>query len=187
MLLFSCPTCHQSLQIPEQYAGTTGRCNFCGGAILVPVPGERSGGDDCPEVAPDFYATPRRTARPGAGMLANEADYRGAHSFSVWRAGVLGCGLLLLAATLLPALIIGFAAQTAPPPETRPRSVPTARGAAPERPAPAVSAPVDLVYILPTGDRYHRATCTLVTEGGAEISVAEARARGLSACAVCRP
>lgn len=187
MIVFPCPSCRQPLQIPEQYAGTTGRCNFCGGAILVPGPGVVAGGEDCPEVVPDFYATPRRAARPGAGMLANEADYRGARSFSVWRAGVLGCGLLLLTATLLPALVIGFAAQTTPPPETRPRAVPTARGAAPAPAAPAVPAPAERVYILATGGEYHRATCAALQGGGVEVSVAEARARGLSACAACHP
>jgi len=33
-----CPGCGQTLQIPEQYAGQTGKCQHCGGAITVPTP-----------------------------------------------------------------------------------------------------------------------------------------------------
>jgi hypothetical protein len=32
-----CPNCHKVLMIPVQYAGKTGRCNACGGAVLVPM------------------------------------------------------------------------------------------------------------------------------------------------------
>lgn len=33
-----CPGCGQTLQIPEQFAGQTGKCQHCGGAITVPTP-----------------------------------------------------------------------------------------------------------------------------------------------------
>jgi len=33
-----CPGCGQMLQIPEQYAGQTGKCQHCGGPVTVPAP-----------------------------------------------------------------------------------------------------------------------------------------------------
>ena len=36
MIKMQCPSCSASLAIPAQYAGTTGKCNKCGGAITVP-------------------------------------------------------------------------------------------------------------------------------------------------------
>ena len=37
MLQLKCPHCGQTLQIPEKYAGTIGRCNQCQNAISVPA------------------------------------------------------------------------------------------------------------------------------------------------------
>ncbi len=38
MISVTCGHCQARLEIPDQYAGQAGKCNMCGGAILVPVP-----------------------------------------------------------------------------------------------------------------------------------------------------
>lgn len=37
MIQLECPHCSRMLQIPDQYAGTRGHCNFCGGLLVVRV------------------------------------------------------------------------------------------------------------------------------------------------------
>lgn len=35
---YTCPHCDHPLNIPLQFAGATGKCNHCQGAITVPTP-----------------------------------------------------------------------------------------------------------------------------------------------------
>jgi len=37
MISLRCPRCGKVLNIPSQYAGKAGRCNGCGGQIIVPI------------------------------------------------------------------------------------------------------------------------------------------------------
>jgi hypothetical protein len=37
MIEAECPNCHAKLQVPEQYAGRTGKCKGCGAAVTVPA------------------------------------------------------------------------------------------------------------------------------------------------------
>lgn len=37
MITLRCPTCGKTLSIDDQYAGQAGKCNGCGGSILVPL------------------------------------------------------------------------------------------------------------------------------------------------------
>jgi len=37
MISFPCPRCGKQLDIPEQYAGQTGSCNFCHNQVIVPL------------------------------------------------------------------------------------------------------------------------------------------------------
>jgi hypothetical protein len=43
------------------------------------------------------------------------------------------------------------------------------------------------VYKTPSGAKYHLATCRMVKNVSAEISVEKARALGLTPCKICRP
>lgn len=46
----------------------------------------------------------------------------------------------------------------------------------------------ELVYVTPSGRKYHRGTCRYArTEGVIAMSIADALARGLGACRVCNP
>lgn len=54
------------------------------------------------------------------------------------------------------------------------------------RPEPD-SAASPIVYRTPSGERYHRATCGHVKGKGIELSLAEAKERGLTPCRVCNP
>lgn len=44
-----------------------------------------------------------------------------------------------------------------------------------------------VVYVTRTGTRYHRKECKHVTVSGAPMSLAEAKRKGLTPCAVCKP
>ncbi len=37
MIDYTCPHCNQELHIKEKHAGKSGRCNKCGGSIVVPT------------------------------------------------------------------------------------------------------------------------------------------------------
>jgi hypothetical protein len=43
------------------------------------------------------------------------------------------------------------------------------------------------VYITKSGKKYHRAHCRYLSQSSIPISLAEARARGYTACKVCKP
>lgn len=68
MISMICPHCHESLQIPEQYAGQSGACKKCGARIQVPVgeaPGWGGAGsgqqdDLAAAIEASFSAAPRK-------------------------------------------------------------------------------------------------------------------------------
>jgi len=55
MIPMQCPSCGQQLQIPDQYAGQTGKCQHCGAAITVPFasPAEHSQPNHSPPPIPE--------------------------------------------------------------------------------------------------------------------------------------
>ncbi len=67
MLEISCPHCGEVLHVPEKYAGQTGRCKHCGGAVAVPPLEGEGGGEDTRErvdntVAPASFGHYSRAA-----------------------------------------------------------------------------------------------------------------------------
>ena len=44
-----------------------------------------------------------------------------------------------------------------------------------------------IVYATKTGQKYHRATCRYLVKSKISISLKDAKARGLTACSVCKP
>ena len=76
MITLNCPSCHEELHIPEQYAGQAGACTKCGARILVPgagaqapqgttAPGGAEGGSALPDdlaaaLEASLSAAPRR-------------------------------------------------------------------------------------------------------------------------------
>ncbi len=51
----------------------------------------------------------------------------------------------------------------------------------------STNGPAERVFVTKSGSKFHRAGCRFVHDGCAEISVAEARRRGLGPCSQCRP
>lgn len=149
MIRVTCPQCQKTLQIPDQFAGTSGTCTECGGRILVPEGGRsreeilRDQQGEAWSLAGDFNGPPIRPdgIRIGAGMLATEAGQGGRARASMGRMAALGCLLLILAACALPAIVIGFSAETKPPEPAQKPVVPTARGTLPTPPQEAAPAP----------------------------------------------
>lgn len=64
---------------------------------------------------------------------------------------------------------------------------PASQPAAASAPAAAPAAGEVLVYVTAHGTKYHRADCRFVRQGALARTLAEARARGYSPCAVCQP
>jgi len=67
-------------------------------------------------------------------------------------------------------------------------------GSAPSAPAPTLTQPQsppgirgDIVYITKTGKKYHRAGCRYLSKSSIPIPRAEAEAKGLAPCKVCKP
>jgi hypothetical protein len=54
-------------------------------------------------------------------------------------------------------------------------------------PAPVAAQPQEMVYITNTGLKYHRSTCRHLARSQRAIGLQEAKAKGYTACAVCRP
>lgn len=200
MISVECPACRQGLNIPDEYAGQTGRCNYCGSVVVVL--GAMSGPAPSSALSDLPFATPRRPARPGAGMLANEAEHEGGAGARFGRILLFSVLALLLTACLLPALVIGFSAETGPEETNRPRSIPVARGASgakvilpPPPPPPSVtpsaapqSPPVDesrIVVAGPKGGAYHKVGCRLAGAGAQATTLGKAIERGMTPCATC--
>lgn len=149
------------------------------------------------------YATPRHPARPGAGMIANEVEHEGGAGAGLGRILLFAFFALAVAACILPALVIGFGAETAPEEKTgRPRSIPAARGTkapatlvpqteapvAEVSPAPLQPVPVDekrIVLTGPEGGTYHKPDCRLAGEGSRATTLRKALDRGLTPCPNC--
>lgn len=204
VIQMDCPVCREHLQIPEEFEGRSGRCNFCGSAIVVPLASEAA---DLSSAFNDGvaspYAAPRRPVRPGAGMVANEADYAGGAGASLGRIVFLGVLALIVTASVLPAVVIGFSAKTAPEEKpNRPRSIPAARGGGastaqapkvevpPSPPAaePVVPAPVDekrIVVVGSDGGTYHKPDCRLAGAGARAMTLRKALDRDLKPCPAC--
>ncbi len=197
MISVECPACRQGLNIPDEFAGQSGRCNYCGSVVFVPV---AAGAAPSSALADLPFATPRRPARPGAGMLANEAEHEGGAGASFGRIVLFAVLALILTACILPAVVIGFSAKTGPEETFRPRSVPVARGEkgtvvtpAPiadpvPTPVPVPAPPVDekrIVVAGPKGGAYHKTGCRLAGEGAQATTLGKARERGMVPCPTC--
>lgn len=74
-----------------------------------------------------------------------------------------------------------------PPPRT-PTPCPDAT-ITPKPPSTPVASPVpaDIVYRTPSGEKYHRATCSYVKGKAIPLTLKEAKERGLMPCKVCHP
>lgn len=202
MISVECPACRQGLNIPDEFAGQSGRCNYCGSVVLVPSP--LSGAAPTSALSDLPFSTPRRPARPGAGMIANEAEHAGGAGSSLARILVLGIAVLALTACVLPAIVMGFTAETAPEESFRKPSLPVARGrnvpnaATPPTEAPVLVAtpepvqapPLDenrIVMVGAKGETYHSTNCGLVTAGARATTLRKALDQGLEACPDCNP
>ena len=105
----------------------------------------------------------------------------------------LVCALLGALASLI--VVIDFWSRPSPPlREPSAPAPPATPMPAPEvvslPPAPPREPPAELsetLYRTPSGKRYHRATCGHVKGKGIELSLAEAKERGLTPCRVCNP
>ena len=204
MIQMVCPACHEHLNIPDEFVGRSGRCNFCGSAIVVSPESDSGGPSTAFEGgAASPYAAPRRPVRPGAGMVANEADHAGGVGANLGRIVLLGVFLLIITACVLPAVVIGFSTKTAPEEKSyRPRSIPAVRGggvsttqepkvvsptAAPS-PDPVVTAPVDekrIVVVGSQGGTYHKPDCRLAGAGARALTLRKALDRDLKPCPTC--
>ena len=199
MISVECPACRQGLNIPDEFAGQSGRCNYCGSIVVVPA---ASGASPSSALADLPFATPRRPARSGAGMLANEAEHEGGAGARLGRIILFTVLALILTACILPALVIGFSAETAPEGPQRVRSVPTARGTkgalitpppatapAPAAPPAEVKAPPEdekrIVVVGPKGGAYHKTGCRLAGDGAQATTLGKARERGMVPCPTC--
>lgn len=202
MISVQCPACRQGLNIPDEFAGQTGRCNYCGSVVLVPNPLSATLPNSALSDLP--FSAPRRPARPGAGMIANEVEHAGGAGASLGRIVVFGVLALVLAACVLPAIVMGFTAETAPEKSFRKPSLPVARGRnlpnavtppaeAPvlvATPEPAQTPPVDenrIVMVGAKGGTYHQTNCGLVTAGARATTLRKALDEGLEACPDCNP
>ena len=58
-----------------------------------------------------------------------------------------------------------------------------------QQPAPQQQAQTkeQTVYATKTGKKYHRSTCRYLSKSTIPISLKDAKARGLTACSVCKP
>ena len=194
-----CPTCGHTLRIPDEYAGQSGRCNGCGGRIVVP---DACGRPDDPVVVPPgpvdsrfdpavVSTFPASGIRPGTGMLANEGSHGGGIGASAGRIAVLGCLFGLLAVCVLPGAIIGLAAKPDRPVESRPRSIPAARAnadspsGANDMPGPDAGEADPIVYLATVGSVYHHANCAQLRNGRVPLTRSAALLRGYEACGDC--
>jgi len=196
-----CPACRQGLNIPDEFAGKTGRCNYCGSVVLVPSP--TSGAMPSSAFSDLPFTTPRRPARPGAGMIANEEEHAGGAGSSLARMVVLGIAALALTACVLPAIVMGFSTETEPEEETfRKPSLPVARGPnIPNTTTSPAKAPVlvatpepvqmpainekRIVMVGSRGGTYHHTGCRLVLPGSRATTLRQALDEGLEGCPDC--
>lgn len=57
----------------------------------------------------------------------------------------------------------------------------------PPAPLPQSQTKEQTVYATKTDQKYHRATCRYLSKSKLPISLKDAKARGLTACSVCKP
>jgi hypothetical protein len=62
-----------------------------------------------------------------------------------------------------------------------------ARGCGPGTKDTAKASATDIVHVTATGKRYHREGCRSLSKSDIAITRAEAEARGLTPCKVCKP
>lgn len=210
-----CPKCGWDLRIPAQFAGQSGTCNRCGAAIHVPDGGlspaarARIHGQQVDAPMSPSGRSSSASLRPDVGMIATEASGNGGAWGSLGRMALLLGLLLVIVACVLPALVIGFSAETEPAEKPPRRAVvlPSV-GGAPSSDALSSDGPqvepgtvegrtgaalVDAdsgdlnrtVYVTRSGHRYHRAGCRHLATGDAGILLGAARARGLTPCGTC--
>ena len=73
--------------------------------------------------------------------------------------------------------------QTSDPPSSEPTAQPGAKPAGQPRSANDDAT----VYVTPSGKKYHRQDCRFVGAGATAMTVREARSRGYTPCARCKP
>lgn len=86
MILYSCPSCAEELEVPDRMAGRKHPCPACGDAGTVPDAGPR-GGDDAPP-ANFRRGRPRDTRAAGGTDGLSVADLR---QVAVYQRGILFC------------------------------------------------------------------------------------------------
>ena len=91
----------------------------------------------------------------------------------------------LLAAGVGGAVLSRTEASTPCPPPPTPTPCPD--GTTQPSPEPMTTPASDIVYRTPSGERYHRATCSHVKGKAIALTLKEAKERGLTPCKVCHP
>lgn len=167
-----CPQCQRVLQIPEQFAGQTGRCNHCNTPIQVPT--QEIGG---------FIPDPPKSSHPTT------------YAYAV--AVILGaalCAFLFMLFQRAPQQNTPTAQSptvqrsTTPPTATLPirppatTPIPTTQGLQ-ANPQPAQDT---TVYITPSGTKYHRQGCRTIKNSSQPIPLSQAQA-SYTPCKVCKP
>jgi len=205
MLDIICPTCQKLLHVPAHFAGSTGKCTQCGGRIIVPGPGDFPGGRTREDILREQRGEPISSGfeggaavpvpdgvRLGAGMVASETERGGRARASIMRMIVLAGLLLVVLACVLPAIVIGYSAETKPPDPVKKPVLPVARGVLQERPleeAPrGAEGPAEgdrQVYVTNEETFYHEASCAQLGETAAEMPLKEALAASLKPCVHC--
>ncbi len=100
---------------------------------------------------------------------------------------------LFLGGTLASAGIAGVLhARTEPPAKCPPLHAPAPCPEPSPSPdstldSPSKPVPADVVYRTPSGEKYHRATCSHVKGKAIPLTLKEAKERGLTPCKVCHP
>jgi len=104
MFTLNCPHCGETLNIPEKYAGTTGTCNRCKGALAVPALGEPT------EISFD-KGEENAQDKPTSGWM--DAIPKNAFQIQQLGCAMTGCGCLLV---LFALLLAGLAGASIPVP-----------------------------------------------------------------------
>jgi len=108
MITYQCPHCGKTLQIPEEYAGKSGKCNHCGQPITVP----RNSFDFEEPIAPTpppmpAVNTPQiADAQPSKQTTPQRTDL--ASKIGNLGLGMIGCGCLILALPVVAVVGIVF-------------------------------------------------------------------------------
>lgn len=102
MISIKCPHCGNTLNIPDQYAGQTGKCKECGNQIIVPIPCQPPPApafDVCADIQAKLEDAEQNRVSKKPAVISNYGPPPGATSATNdnIKKGCLGClGLLVL-------------------------------------------------------------------------------------------